>query len=109
MIRFVVFGAVLTLGTLVTDWARAESCADEAARMALSVDDVDAGDVASYVEGCEYDRELAMVEVDSANLFYRAQAAVVAAPEFCAVTVVQRDATRGWVAVCELVSEGGAL
>ncbi len=143
MTRFVVFGAVLTLGTLVTDWARAEcsaevgpsgkgdaaaycldneasapfagfpeTCQQEAEREALRVDDVDTDDVAGYVEGCEFARSewlRGVDDVDSANLLYRAQAAVVAAPEFCAVTVVQRDATRGWVAVCELVSEGGAL
>jgi hypothetical protein len=34
--------------------------------------------------------------------FKQAQADLMAAPDFCAVTYIMRDYTRGFVAVCEL-------
>ncbi len=34
--------------------------------------------------------------------YTEAQGAILAAPEFCAVTYIMRDETRGYVAVCEL-------
>ena len=92
-----------------------ESCEQEARRMAVELDDVDEGDVASYIDGCETARAewLASHEEDRTSAYIdelalrAARADVASAPAFCAVVTVRRDATRGWVAVCEL--EGGAL
>ncbi len=43
---------------------------------------------------------LSDLELDAA--YTEAQGAILAAPEFCAVTYIMRDHTRGYVAVCEL-------
>ncbi len=40
------------------------------------------------------------LELDAA--YTEAQGTILAAPEFCAVTYIMRDETRGYVAVCEL-------
>jgi len=107
--RFVVGATVGMLGLFASQWASAQTCEQEAREQALLVDDVDAGDIASYVEGCEAERlareedrtaeYAAMVDVDSYNVALRD---VSAAPSFCALVVVEPDVTHGWRAVCVL-------
>jgi hypothetical protein len=164
MTKIAVFGAILTLGTLVTDWARASEaniyseCDSEATaayesvcRATWNADLEDCGSEADSAYEHSFDVCLARYGLDSADgrlctagapsqhesnaAFYdymngcyaeqRAQDAmgatldvdtfnmaarnIEAAPAFCAVVTIQRDATRGYVAVCELDSEGGAL
>lgn len=125
MIKTILFGAVLTLGTLVTDWARAEcldmvdglciddaasepfdgfgeTCEQEAQLMAAELDDVDVSDIADYIDGCETARAQWLAGVEDVDNFNLASRGLGAAPSFCSVVTVQRDVTRGWVAVCEL-------
>lgn len=111
--KIVVLGALVSLGTLVTDWARASSI-DPADVLSECLDTVDPDAEHDPVETEAYcldvvaaaERSEATADLDSYN---RALHDVDAAPAFCEVTWVERNEVTGeWFAVCSLVSEGGA-
>lgn len=82
--------AIVATLSLWGSWASAQSAYE---------DDVDADDAAFLVE---VEADEAVEDVDAYNLALRD---VATAPAFCAVVLVEPDATHGWRAVCELVTD----
>ena len=85
--------AIVATLSLWGSWASAESAYS---------DDFDQDDAAFVAE---VDAEQAEAD-DLAFIRIRAESQVEAAPAYCAVTYVARDASRGYVAVCDLVGDG---
>lgn len=73
--KFIVTASIATIASLSTMWASASSIREPVPTLS------DLHDEAAFTE---------------------AQADLMNAPAFCAVTYIRRDYTRGYVAVCEL-------
>jgi hypothetical protein len=131
MTKFLIAAGILTVGTFVTDWARANELVeptsasgfecharagrvfDAACEATWNEADEDCGPVADAAYDTVYDECLLGRDVSGAAhravlsgvAYEAASEAVLAAPDFCAVTFIEQDVTHGWRAVCILVSE----